>query len=140
MTATVTTIYPRETANHVDAFTVLGNPEDPRSLWRGLRFAELAGYDYIFFKREVFTRINREMALEAVILDLCALNSSKVQRAKIIVCDTDKETKEFNFSELHMVWRGGQLIQSTELKLKTVDQSEFINTVYDHSGLLTGTS
>lgn len=122
-------------ATEKDLFSILGEPGDPNSDWSEIRFAQLAGHDYMF----ISTRVNRKLANKSTmsdfILDAYQIMGTTHEKAKIyIYVDHPFQKPEFAFFDIN--WFHGEVKEFHIRPVKNLDQKEFIRTVFEHSGLL----
>jgi len=122
-----------------DIFTVLGEPEDPSSYWKELRFASLSGYDYIFISRNINSKLANKTSLSELLIEIYQLVETNHDRAKIFIY-SDSNIGKPEFACFSINWKGTHIRDFKINPINNLEQKEFIRTIYEHSGVLVGTA
>lgn len=127
-------------ANHEsDLYSILGEPEDPNSDWSEIRFAQLAGYDYMFISSRVNRKLANKSTMSEFILDAYQVMETTHERAKIYIY-TQNNLGRPEFASFDINWRSGEVKEFHIRPIKNLDQKDFIRTIFDHSGMMVGSS
>ncbi len=135
MVAQVLQKYEEHFEPSVDIYSILGEPEDPKSSWSDLRIAQLQGFDYIYFSSKINTKLACKTALQEFLIDLFQIADSKSDRARVFIyMENSIGTPEF--FAFNLSWYGNKI---REFKIDTIDNprnKEFIRTMFEYSSLV----
>ncbi len=115
-----------------DIYSVLGEPDDPASYWKELRFFSTPDTDYIFISRKLNTMLAAKSSIAEFIIDVLQVFETQVERTELYIY-AKSEVATVDFAAVKFRWMGGTVQDFHIVPVKLVKEKRALHACYDDS-------